>query len=70
MHTEAAKSRGIFKVEPSGTDGYVYLGHFSAQTNHVPEIKDCSGKLNGVQLIRSQDISEVPEPSTETPAGG
>ncbi len=55
----AETSRGIFTLKPDGTDGFVYLGHFSAQTGNLPQLEDCSSKLNNVDLLRSQDITHI-----------
>ncbi len=55
----AQTSRGIFTLKSDGTDGFVYLGHFSAQTGNVPQVEDCSAKLNNVEVLRSQDITNI-----------
>lgn len=62
IRDKAHTSRGVFTIKPDANDGYVYLGHFSAQTENVTPSTDCSGKLNGVTLLREQEVPhELPE---------
>ncbi|MCF8060264.1 MAG: hypothetical protein K9K67_13265 [Bacteriovoracaceae bacterium] len=65
MQEQAQTSRGIFTIKPDGTDGFVYLGHFGATMGTTPEVQDCSGKLNNVELLRMQEITEYPEAPPE-----
>lgn len=58
FHESASTSRGMFTLKSDGTDGFTYLGHFAAQTGNVPQTEDCSGKLENVDLIRSQEINK------------
>lgn len=61
MQAEATTARGIFKVDPDSMDGYIYMANFSANTGNIPEVEDCSGKMNGVSLVRMQDITDYPD---------
>ncbi len=61
IQDKAHTSRGMFSIKPDGLDGYVYLGQFSSQVGNIPQRQDCAGKLNGVRVLRSQEISEVVE---------
>lgn len=61
MQSEATTARGIFKVEPDSMDGYIYMANFSANTGNIPKVEDCSGKMNGVSLVRMQDITDYPD---------
>jgi hypothetical protein len=57
--SSAELSRGIFALKSDGLDGIVYFGQFSAQTGKVPRPEDCSSRLNNVELLRSQDITNI-----------
>jgi hypothetical protein len=59
VQDKAHESRGMFVVKPDALDGYVYMAQISSQVGQIPETKDCSGKLNGAKILRSQEI--VPE---------
>jgi hypothetical protein len=47
-------------------DGFFYLGTFGAQMSGIPDEEDCSGKMNGVKLVRMQDITDYPEGEEKT----
>ncbi|MCR9203599.1 MAG: hypothetical protein NXH75_03410 [Halobacteriovoraceae bacterium] len=66
MLEEANTARGIFKVKPDSMDGFFYLGTFGAQMSGIPDEEDCSGKMNGVKLVRMQDITDYPEGEEKT----
>lgn len=61
MLEEANTARGVFRVKPDAGDGYLYLSSFGAQMSGMPEVEDCAGKMNGVKLIRTQDITDYPD---------
>ena len=63
----AEQSRGLFTLKSNGMDGFVYLGQFSAQTGSKPRVEDCSAKLNNVEVLRSQDITDIDTDGREHP---
>lgn len=66
MQEQATTARGIFKADPDAMDGYIYLANFSQNTGNIPKVEDCSGKMNGVKLIRMQDITDYPSEEEKT----
>ncbi len=59
--SSSERVRGMFTLKPNGTDGFVYMGHFLSQTRSRPKTEDCSAKLNNVEVLRSQDITDIDE---------
>ena len=65
MMDKASDSKDIYTIKPDGSDGMVYLGHFTGQQKSVPKVKSCNDLLHDAEPLQLQEIQQgAPENAT------